>query len=485
MALFKWTRLLIVFAILFVNDKVSAVSSESEEHRFGLNDIPLIKNQKPLTIVLEKGFAKIFKNMITSFETKTKIKINVVEMELGDMYSIQQASLEKGKGAYDLLSIESGWAKEWAANGFTVPIQDLAKEIDPVGIKGMTTYLNHYYDALLNILSYRGQAHAIPYQTYNMGTHFRRDLFEDAGEKEAFKKKYNRELRPAETFEHLTDLAEFFTRKKGDKLAGKVLDSPFYGVALMAGHKPHINDEFSAILWGLGGHWFQPVYKEKNSIRGFKVTTVSKEAVKAAEIYRKLLTFAPPEAIKGWAFLESANALAEGKVAMWPFAYNNLWSWSSNVEKNIPGAKIGVAQVPGNRPYTGAYAFGVAYDSKNTEAAYWFLKYIGSYEGQKTYALSGGNPCRKDVATDPDFALEKYRLSNGQQQANHQSLESWGIHVNEYGHFTTAAMGKIYPELMNTAYRIASTGKVDDELKKLEVTIKLLQNKYGEEPTIE
>jgi len=403
------------------------------------------------------------------------------------MYPQQQASLEKGKGDFDLLSIESGWAKEWAANGYTIPLLDLAKEVDAKGSQGMVHYLSQYYDALLNILSYNGQIHAVPYQTYNMGTHYRKDLFTNPEEKKNYKEKYSAELKPAETFDDLIKLAAFFTRKKGKRLAGEVLKEPFYGVALMAGHKPHINDEFSAILWGLGGHWFKPVYEKEKAkgIKGFQVTVDSQEAKKAAEIYKELLKYAPPEATRGWTFLESANALADGKVAMWPFAYNNLWSWSAKVEQNIKGAKIGVAQVPNKRPYTGAYAFGVAYDSKNTEAAYWFLKYIGSYEGQKTYALSGGNPCRKDVATDSEFSQEKFRLSNGQQKANHESLEDWGKHVNEYGHFTRAAMGKIYPELMNTAYSIATEGKPEKELEKLGKTIKVLQNKYGEKPTIE
>ena len=51
-------------------------------------------------------------------------------------------------------------------------------------------------------------------------------------EQAAFKAKYGYDLAPAKTLQQMRDIAEFFTRKKGEKLAEQALDSDFYGIVL-------------------------------------------------------------------------------------------------------------------------------------------------------------------------------------------------------------------------------------------------------------
>ena len=61
---------------------------------------------------------------------------------------------------------------------------------------------------------------------------YRRDLFENAEEQAAFKEKYGYDLEVPSDWDAYRDAAEFFTRKKGEKLAGEVLDRDFYGVSM-------------------------------------------------------------------------------------------------------------------------------------------------------------------------------------------------------------------------------------------------------------
>ena len=62
--------------------------------------------------------------------------------------------------------------------------------------------------------------------------YYRKDIFQDASEKAAFKAKYKYDLPdPPNTWKQVVDLAQFFTRKKGQKLAGKTLTKDFYGYA--------------------------------------------------------------------------------------------------------------------------------------------------------------------------------------------------------------------------------------------------------------
>ncbi len=491
-------RMVVTFTVLFAGCYTfpaiatdhytdSIIEQKSASHNgFSVSDIPKIKNKTSITMVAETGFWTDFlkRVMVPKFERQTGVKVTVVGMPLGEMYDMQGQAMSGGIGKYDLLAIEAGWAKEWAANGFTTPLLDLAKRYDSAGPDALATYLAPYYEVLLTILTYKGELHSIPYNNYTMGMHYRADLFSSSIEKAAFLKRYGYTLAPPKTLRQLLDVSTFFTRRAGTSLAGRTLKTDFYGVALMADKRPHINDEFSALLWGMGGTWFRPVRDVRGTITGFEVEANGRVARTAAKAYRALLNQAPPQARK-WAFLESAEAFANGQVAMWPFAYNNLWPVSAQVENKVPGARAAVASVPLGRPYTGAYAVGVAYDSRNPEASYWLLKYIGSYEGQLAYALGGGNPCRQDVVLDPFFATEERRLVNGAFHQNHLDMERWGNHVQNLGHFTSTAMGRIYPELMRTAHKIISDEtNIEDELNGLAAKIETFQNQYGEVPTL-
>ena len=453
--------------------------------QFSLDQIPDIENKQTLNLVAETGFWTVHlkENMLPKFTEQTGIKVNVITTSLDKMYSLQTESLIEGSGRYDLLTMEAGWAKEWASKGLTVPLSELANLYDPSGERGINNYLEPYYPSLLNILSYHGEIYAIPYNNYVMGNHYRADLFGHPKEKFNFNVKYGYPLGPPTNMDELKDVSAFFTRTKGEELGGKILDKPFYGIALMSGNRPHINDEFSSILWSLNGYWMKPEYDQEKKIKLFQLPRNNNELIRTANIYQDLKHFAYP-ADENFAFKEASDALANGNVAMWPFAYNNLWSASFKVESNISGAKLAVTQVPGGKPYNGAYAFAVAYDSVNPQAAYWLLKYMGSYEAQHAYALGGGNPCRVDVATAPEFQTEELRHIGGAFSSSHKANMTWSTEVLNYGHFTSTAMGDIYPELSKSSFRLSTNSDIPSETSKLINKIEQIQNRYGEIPVV-
>ena len=190
---------------------------------FSLSDVPPIKNKRSITMVVEKGFwtEHLEKVMLPLFMKHTGITVTLKPVTLNEMYNVQMQSLKQGNGEFDLLSIEAGWAKEWAVNGYTTPLLDLANEFDSKGKSGLLNYLKPYYPSLLKILSYKGQYHSIPYNTYVMGNHYRADLFEHPLEQSTFAQQYRYPLAPPKNIKQLIDIAKFFTRKAGDNLAGE------------------------------------------------------------------------------------------------------------------------------------------------------------------------------------------------------------------------------------------------------------------------
>ena len=83
-----------------------------------------------------------------------------------------------------------------------------------------------------SLAKFRGKTYGFLNWNYNVVYWARGDLLGHADEKAAFKKRYGYDLGPAKTLQQMRDIAEFFTRKKGEKLAGQPLDSDFYGVVL-------------------------------------------------------------------------------------------------------------------------------------------------------------------------------------------------------------------------------------------------------------
>jgi len=442
--------------------------------------IPYIKNKQSITVVVEKGhWTKYLKEkLVPQFTKTTQVSVKVVEVSLANMLQLQDRKLENAVGAFDVLSLEAGWAKEWAAKGYTVSLRELAKQFDKKK-SNWNNYLQSFYPSLFEILSYNNKLYSIPYNTYVMSNHYRLDLFENKLEKEAFNRKYGYKLAAPKTLKELKDVAEFFTRKKGELLKGKKLSKDFYGVALMSGNKPHINDEWSSILWASGGTWFKPNYKNKK-LTNFTLPQDLTLLKKTAHYYLELMQYSYPTN-KDFAFFESAEALASGDVAMWPFAYNNLWAVSSQLKSGDKEQRFAISATPGGKPYHGAYSFAVAYDSNNPEAAFWFLRFMTSKKGQIEYAIGGGNPTRKDVN---DYLSSKLDVNAPQYhslKATYKANNLWNKSIGNYGHYMSTAMGSIYPLLTKYTYLISSKEiSIDKGINQLLKEIREVQNKYGE-----
>ncbi|MBC7190116.1 sugar ABC transporter substrate-binding protein, partial [Candidatus Aerophobetes bacterium] len=73
------------------------------EKKFGLDDIPPIKNKTPITIALEAGGEEdTLLPIIKKFEEKTGVKVNTEVMLFAVMYGKENIELVGGTGAYDI-----------------------------------------------------------------------------------------------------------------------------------------------------------------------------------------------------------------------------------------------------------------------------------------------------------------------------------------------------------------------------------------------
>lgn len=464
------------------------IVGEIPEGKFSLDDIPPLKNTKPIVVLVESGTGSEFMEpYVKAFEKKTGVDITIETTQLAGLYTKVNMEFVGQTGAYDIAYVESSFTTDWAAKGFIVAPEDLAAEFEPEGASAARDYFGNYGPAVMKCISYDGNPMGVPFHQYTMLNVYRKDVFENEIERENFRAKYGRELEPAKSFEELQELGEFFTRKAGEKLKGETLDKDIYGMALMAGQYPHIQDEVSSAVWGDGGRWAQVVKNGAGNIEGFRLNNNNQKTkvVDALETYIDLLPYTPPGTLN--AFWDFASAqFANGTVMMWPTCYADLWWASAGVEKNIPGAEIGTAVVPGGHPYLGTYYFAVTRDSGNQEAAYWFMKYIGSYGVQMKLSESTSNTSRMDVMQDEKWTTPEFKDAGRWMGA---CVETWKENEDEiktYIHFTSDAFGKIYEAMMVECHEAAAGEKsAAQAIEDWEKQFVQLQSKAGEIPILD
>jgi multiple sugar transport system substrate-binding protein len=254
---------------------------------------------------------------------------------------------------------------------------------------------------------------------YNQVYWARADLLNDPGEKEAFKAKYGYDLGPAKTLEQMRDIAEFFTRKKGQMLAGKPLESDFYGV----------------VLEGIkGGTTFTTLWRDFIQNYGGdiidgegKPSIDSPNAIKGIKAWAALWKFGPP-GIAEYSLLDIPTVMGNG-IAAQTIAWSDFVLGIDRPGKSPLAGKFVYAPVPPAKGMEGhrhaeaePSVTVIAKTSKNPEATFLFLEWLASKRQQdKLIELgSGGVPIRESSWALP--AVKSGELK-GLFEAMKQSLD--------------------------------------------------------------
>ncbi|MEN3186612.1 MAG: extracellular solute-binding protein [Atribacterota bacterium] len=229
---------------------------------------------------------------------------------------------------------------------------------------------------------------------------YRKDLFEDPKEKEAFKAKYGYDLDIPKTWEQLRDIAEFFTRPEQN----------LYGLAYWPAKTfDAVTMGFQPVMWSFGADYHAP---DSYEVEGY---LNSEAGVKALEFYVNLMKFAPPGS-ENYYWNECTQAISQGLVAM-------AFQWGSWCEGFVNPAtnpqyydKIGFFPFPGKMAEDGTFrqfathggqGLNIVTYGKNRDAAYEFIKWWCSEETQKKYMEMGGVPILTDLLNSPEFLNAK------------------------------------------------------------------------------
>lgn len=307
-----------------------------------------------------------FEYYAKEIKDQTGISIKATGVPFTEVYSKLKTEFVGQTGAYDLVVFFPSAIGEFAGLGYLRPLDDLAQKYDP-RLSDVTPWFRELY------IKYQGKLYALPYDGDVLNYWYRTDLFANADERANFKKKFGRDLTVPETWDEAFQIAQFFTRKKGEKLAGTVLNENFYGYAFL-GLRGFSYAWFLSHFTPRGGTYFD---KDMNP----QINTAT--AVQALEEMKKSMAFSPPDVLS-YGYDELKNAYLGGHIA-------TLVQWEDMLKKSrdtsaskIVG-KVGMYHVPGVRvngkvvfrsPMPVARVLAVPAASKNPEAAYWVAWYL-------------------------------------------------------------------------------------------------------------
>lgn len=334
--------------------------------------------------------------LIPQFEEKTGIQM-IVEKYPADTVVLKSVmDFSSGAQTYDVVSLNYSNLVQFAEKNYIQPIDRYLEN------SALTPDSGDLSDIMPDIWRassfWQGQCYGFPSNPRVLYLWYRKDLLEHSAEQAAFKARYGYELSVPDTPQAYADMVQFFTRKKGDRLAGEVLNRDFYGIVTMSRQSPAISMDFQNWMLSFGGSLF----KDQDS-GSSRLDVQSAPNQKALAHYSNLVRQAAPGSLEySW---EDVTTAMQQNVA---FSAVNFSDQAANLldanQSDVVG-KIGFSLTPHEgspSALLGASTFILPSRVKNPEASYLFMSWASSCEIQKEMALLGSIPVRTSVFADPE-----------------------------------------------------------------------------------
>jgi multiple sugar transport system substrate-binding protein len=322
----------------------------------------------------------------------TGIDVKVVEVSTAEMFTKIMQDYKSGAAAYDALNVIPAWMPDLANAG---ALEQLDAYVDKYGYRDELQKIAPTYRD--NQMMVDGKIYGFPDDGDVFLMYYRKDIFDDAATKDAFKQKTGKDLAVPKTW------AEF--DETGAALTELLKDKNMYGAAFFR-QPPYTMFMFQERFRNEGGKFFDDNMKATiNSDVGVKVLTEMRAENK----------WMPP-GVEQWGFVENLAAFLQGQTAMtiswppygrWAAGYGTDEKVLDWVPKSTIAGKVGYALPPGGHPELAAgFCLSVSSTSKNKDAAYLFIQWLNSEDTslqrvQLPYALR--DPFRDSHFTSPEY----------------------------------------------------------------------------------
>jgi multiple sugar transport system substrate-binding protein len=354
------------------------------------------------------------------------IDIKIVGVPFTSVYEKLKTEFVGGTGAYDVVIFYPAYLGEFAEFGYLQPLDPLFSVHDPKMDDVIPAYRDLYDE-------YNGKTYALPYDGDILNLYYVKSIFNDPAEKRAFKARYGQNLEPPRTWADLQKVAQFFTRKKGEKLAGKPLTQDFYGFAFY-GQRGFAYAWWGNVFGSLGGAYFD---------RNMKPQINSQAGIEAVNILKNLMPYCPPD-VMSMGYQELMNAYLQGRVATM-IQWSDVWKKANDPKfsTKLILHNAGISEVPGVKQADGSIYFraaapvgriiGIPVTTKHPKEAFWVASMLSNDESIK-------------AVTSNDTGEDPYRISHFKDIKAFEKFGSYAA-AKEYLDVVGDNLNHIFPDI--------------------------------------
>ena len=318
------------------------------------------KSSELIVLLPEHPYADMLVSLIHEFEEETGIKINIEQMNEGDITAKQGEGIENNTFTADVfMTRPMTESLTFLKNDWMIPLGDFDT--------------SDYPDNTMEIGVKNGTPHFIPLIVEWQVLYYRKDLMQAAG------------INVPTNFEELEE-------------AAKVLNANgVAGFASRGAGSPAVS-QLSGFIFNFGGRYIE------NGVAVFD----SPQAVEAISFYGMLLGMYGPNGVDTMSWSEIMSLFHEGNVAMWTDASVFYGQLVDPEVSQVAAENIGVARLPrgpvADEPYI-MTAWGMSISSKTEDLASSkrFLEWATSKEMAKRAMLENIPMARTSVWNDPEI----------------------------------------------------------------------------------
>jgi multiple sugar transport system substrate-binding protein len=244
--------------------------------------------------------------------------------------------------------------------------------------------------------SYGDHIYGYPFTSLTAFLCYRKDLLADPANQRSFKARYHRDLKPPETWQEYTQLAEFFTHP----------EEHFYGTYIQGKQGLALWYEWLNLIYSFGGN----ILDTRHGWEYGDIVINSPQNVAATEQYIKEIAFSPPDTLSfGWN--EAQSSLQQGHVFMGLLWIDQAPFLEDPAVSKVAG-KIGYSLIPSNTGEPFSQLEGLTYlipkESTHPREAYRFLEWAMSAQVQDRQTLKGSSSARKSTYDNPEVKQLPY-----------------------------------------------------------------------------
>lgn len=287
-------------------------------------------------------------------------------------------------GGFDVAHVNTDWLTQaWELNVLE-NLKPYIEETPP------DEYPDGWPESLLKLQTFKDGIAGLPFHDGPECLMYRKDLFESALEKENYYTRFGEALKPPQTWQAFSKVAEFFNRPQ----------QGIYGTLFALYPDGHNNIfDFALQVWSRGG-----VLEDDQG----NIILNAPQTIAAMTFYRSLIN--SPVVHPKSRDVESIGAcwlFAQGEVAMmvnW-FGFATL---CETVEGSTTKGKVDICAVPHSEKCLDPVSLNVYYTwslstkSDHKDIAYDFIRFCVSKENDRILPLEGGIGCRKSTWFDQE-----------------------------------------------------------------------------------